>query len=322
MLGTHLEMMMGRRSLLGIGIGAAAAGLSAPALSATAPRASIEALDLHDPADHLRMYVKMSASEEDGAETLLVYEGTTFGVTNGTDLKPLYGMLGFSPVRTFRQPDRSWRILGSEAAVFTDLATGKVLETWQNPYLDDRAVDVWHLRTGPINLRLDPYRPINAGGWRLLRPSTYGTNGFFMPVQEYDGHYIVALDAQAQRKNPLDPAVWPAESTGAMMRYSEHNTWRIKRSDVENHDIPSPPIFASWHTNKEWRPWMLMGQRPGHIYNHLIAYKVKSIGEVPRVLLDYYEKVAPQFLSAPKTWTGEYKTDWDHFMAARRPAQP
>jgi hypothetical protein len=268
------------------------------------------------------MYIKMSASEEEGAETLLVYQGTTFAVTEGTNLVPLYGMVGFSPVRTFRQPDGAWQILANEAAVFTDLATGKVLDTWRNPYLDDRAVDVWHLRTGPVNLRIDPRKPISVGGWRLLRPSRYGTDGFFMPVDEHDGSYIVALDAQAQRKNKLDPAIWKAESSGPTMRYSEHNTWRISRADVENPDIPSPPIFASWHTNKEWRPWMLMGQRPGHIYNHLIAYKVPSVAQAPRVLVDHYMRTAPEFLSAPKAWTGSYLTDWDHFMKARKPATP
>ena len=65
-----------------------------------------------------------------------------------------------------------------------------------------------------------------------------------------------------------------------------------------------------------------MGQRPGTIYNHLIAYKVPSIREAPRVLVDHCERTAPEYLSAPTTWTGAYQTDWDHFIKARRPAAP
>jgi hypothetical protein len=292
--------------------------LSAPAIARS--RGRRQPLDLSDPADHLRTYVKMSASEEEGAETCLLYEGVTFGVAEGTDLKPLYGMIGFSPVRTMRRPGGAWRFLGSEAAVFTDLATGKVLESWRNPYLDDKPVEVWHLRTGPINLEIDPRKPISTGGWRLMIPSRFGTDGFFMPIDQHDGQLIVSLDAQATRKSPLDPAIWKNESSGATMRYSEHNTWRVSRAEVESLDTPSPQVFTTWHTNKEWRPWMLMGQRPGHIYNHLTARKIRSVADAPRVLVDYYESHAPEFLSAPKTWTGTYQTDWDHFKRARRPA--
>ncbi len=318
MLNSFWERGLHRRAALGLGGAAIAAAAAPAALTGARPRR----LDLTRPEDHLRAYIKMSASEEPGAETFLVYEGVTFGVTEGLQMQPLYGMLGFSPVRTVPQPGGAWRILGSEAAVFTDLATGQVLDTWRNPYLDGRAVKVWHLRTGPINLPIDPHKPISTGGWRLLRPSSYGDNGFFMPVTERGGDLLITLDAQATRKNKLDPKIWRAESTGETMRYSEHNTWRIKRADVENPDLPSPPIFASWHTNKDWRPWMLMGRRPGHIYNHLIAYKVRSRSEAPRVLLDYYERDAPEFLAAPAEWTGTYLTDWDHFMKNRSPSEP
>ncbi len=315
MLHRFLALADRRTALTMMGLAAGAA--AGPAL---ARRRGRKAFDPADPADHLRAYIKMTASEEDGAETRLVYEGVTYGITEGLRMRPLYGMLGYGPVRTFLQPDGSRRILATEAAVFTDLATGKVLETWANPYLDDRKVEVWHLRTGPVNFAIDPNKPINAGGWRLLRQSDQGAGRFFLPTAVQDGHLVLTIDAQAERKNPLDPAKWPAESTGATMRYSEHNTWRAQLADVENYDIPSPAIFAAWHTNKEWRPWMLMGQRPGHIYNHLTAYKVKSIAEAPRVLVDHYEKHAPEFLSSPREWTGGYQTDWGHFMRNRKPA--
>lgn len=320
MLSSTLEFAASRRTALGL-TGIAAGALALPMRARAMSAVTRRSIDLHDPADHLRLYVKMTASEEDGAETCLVYEGTTFGVSEGTNLKPLYSMIGFSPVRTFRQPDGSYRFLGSEAAVFTDLSTGEVLKTWRNPYLDNREVEVWHLRTGPINLTITPSKPISTGGWGLLVPSQYGTNGFFMPVVEQDGHFVASLDAQANRKNPLDPAIWVNESSGTMMRYSEHNTWRINASEAADPHHPSPQIFSTWHTNKEWRPWMLMGQRPGHIYNHLTARKVKSLADAPRVLRDYYEKVAPEFLHAPTTWTGKYMTDWDYFKAARTPVR-
>jgi len=318
MLNGFLQRGADRRTALTLGGLAAVAAASQP----SAARTAHGRFDFRDPIDHLRAYIKMSASEEDGTETCVVYEGVTYGITEGLRMQPLYGMLGFSPVRTFGLPGGGRRILATEAAVFTDLATGQALERWANPYLDGRACEVWHLRTGPVNFAIDPHKPVNAGGWRLLRPSELGTGAFYLPLALRDDHLVIALDGQTDRKNPLTPEQWPMESSGPRLRYSEHNTWRARFADIANPDIPSPHVFGSWHTNKEWRPWMLMGQRPGHIYSHLIAYKVKSVSDAPRVLVDYYERHAPQFLSAPRAWTGEYKTDWDHFIANRAPAEP
>jgi hypothetical protein len=210
--------------------------------------------------------------------------------------------------------------VANEAAVFTDLTSGKVLDTWANPYLDGEVVKVWHLRNGPVNYAIHPNKPISGGGWSLLRPSTYGTNGFFMPVSIQGDNLVVALDAQANRKNPLDPTVWRRESSGPHLQYSEHNTWRVPLAAIEDPRQPSPQPFASWHSHKEWRPWMLMGQRPGGIYNHLVARKIASRSEIPTVLRAYIERELPAFMSAPKEWTGGYRTDWDYFKEQRTPA--
>lgn len=69
-----------------------------------------------------------------------------------SDARPLYGMIGVSPVRAFRTPDGGFRFRANEAAVFTDLASGDVLDTWANPYLDGERQNVWHLRNGPLNV--------------------------------------------------------------------------------------------------------------------------------------------------------------------------
>lgn len=308
-------LMSRRQALTGFG----ASALAASASGSTAAQ-TVRGFDFTRAADHLKLFVKMSASLEEGATSYLLYSGTTFGVLPGNDVRPLYGMSGVSPVRTFRTPDGGYRFLASEASVFTDLASGSVLETWANPFLDGEVQKVWHLRNGPLNYEIHPEKPISGGGWRLLIESRYGRAGFFMPIQVEREDIVVTLDVQATRRNPLEPGVWKRESTGSGLRYSEHNTWRVSRAEAEDESRPTAHAFAAWHSFKEWRPWMLMGARPGHIYNHLVARRISSLAEAPRELVAWYAKNHPAFLEAPREWTGAYRSDWDYFKEARTPA--
>jgi hypothetical protein len=314
MLSSTLDIVTPRRELLGLGLSLAAAGY--------APRATAgpRALDLTSPVEHVNLFRRLSASSEDGAEVLMQYSGVTFGMVDDTRVVPLYGMEGVSPVRSYRQPDGSVRYLAREVAQFTDLATGDVLERWRNPFTDE-IVEVWPLRNGPLNYALSPTTPVDSGGWNILTrpPGPAPSQGFFVPVFIEGDNLVMALDAQATRKNPLQPSEWPRESTGEMLIYSEHNTWTAKLADIVNPDIPAPEIFAAWHSIKPWRPWMLMGQKPGRIYNHLRARKIARLDDLPRKILDYNEKHFPEFLSAPKDWTGVYEDDWSHFKRQRKP---
>lgn len=312
MLTSTFELLSDRRAFLGIGLAAAAA---VPAIAAGQKK-----IDLTDPVDHVNIFRKFSASAEDGAEVIVHYSGVTFGMVDDTTAIPLYGMEGISPVRSYRLPDGTVRYLAREIAQFTDLATGNVLESWKNPFSEE-TVEVWPLRNGPLNYAISPNTPVDSGGWKMLTkpPGPSPSKGFYVPVFVEGDDLIMALDAQATRKSPLQPAEWPRESNGPNLVYSEHNTWKAKLADIENPDLHTIPVFAAWHSIKPWRPWMLMGQKPGRIYNHLRARKLTRLEDAPKKLLAYNEKHFPDFLSAPTEWTGAYEDDWTHFKRQRKP---
>ncbi|MEM7728766.1 MAG: DUF1838 family protein [Pseudomonadota bacterium] len=319
----HSEIGLNRRALLGAAVAAGAAGLAACATAPPHQRdrfGTAADLPLDDPDFHLDLFRRMSASNRDGEEAFLRYSGTTFAMIDGAEAVPLYGMEGFSPSRTIRQPDGTVRFLAMEFGLHTDLRTGDVLEEWTNP-LTDETLPVWHLRNGPLNYPIDPNVALNSAGWRLLvNPVGMRRDGFFMPVDVEGDTLVVALDAQARRKNPLDPAEWPRASSGAELVYSEHNTWRMALADVLDPDVHSLPAMAAWHSHKQWRPWMMMEGRPGRIYNHLVAHKVSGPEALPPKIRAYAEIHFPDFLSAPKEWTGAYQDNWRHFIEARSPA--
>jgi hypothetical protein len=241
-------------------------------------------------------------------------------VVNGEHPKPLFGLEGLSTNRAFYMPDGSVRLLATEIGLFTDLQTGKVIERWRNPYLNEE-VDVWHVRNGPINLHLDPRKPPSAaGGWKSLRKSPYddGT-GFFVPTQIVGDRVIITTDFQAKRKNPLDPKQWPRESVGEFLQYSEHNTSEAGLAELQDPKVRSVNARSAWHSFLQWWPWMLMGQRPGRVYHHLVPFKVASWDEVEPHLIGYARERFPELLSAPKEWTGAYRDNWTFFKEQRKP---
>lgn len=325
MVESGIVALLGRRSfLLGAALAASPVGMAsavaAPSSTRGAPSPLVPAsgpLSL-TPAEALRVFRKLTCSETDGLEVTIHYSGVTFAVDQQGVTTPLYGMSGISPSRTFMQPDGSVRFLANEVGLFTDLASGEVLESWRNP-LTGRTLDVWHLRNGPLNFAIDPSRPLSTGGWRLLRDVAGAAKEFQLPLVVQGDQLLMPLDAQASRRNPLKPEDWPLESTGDRLVYSEHNTWSADANEVLLRDVATPRITAAWHSHKPWRPWMLMGRTPGFIYNHLMARKIDSLDEVPAPVRAYALKHFSAFLSAPEKWSGEYVDDWSHFMRMRRP---
>ncbi|MDX2145773.1 MAG: DUF1838 family protein [Rhodospirillaceae bacterium] len=310
-----LESLVDRRGMFQWGAGALA-------LASSAPRATMAAggrsLDLNDPREHLMVYLKLNASTRPGDKTFLRYSGVTFGAITGTEIKPLYGMEGVVALKVFEPDGEVARMTFNEVGIFTDLATGEVIDRWANPYLE-RTVDVWHLRNGPTSLSINPRQEQGEGGFRLMRTHGNQPKGFYLPMTIQGDNLVVAVDVQARRPNPLDPAVWKLESTGPLV-YSEHNTFRAKLADIVNPDLPAVDMFAAWHSHKQWRPWMLMGQQPGYIYNHLIVSKIASWTEAPKPVVKYAEKHFPDYMTAPAQWTkGQYQSDWDFFKRDRKP---
>lgn len=314
MLSSTLERLS-RRDLL---VSGAAAGVGAVLSGAAAAQSAVSAAGLDTSAQHLDLFRRMSASADDGAEVVLRYSGTVFGTLGGSEMVPLYGMEGYSPVRTYSQADGKVLFMANEVGLFTDISTGAVLESWKNPFTDEW-VEVFHLRNGPLVYAIDPSRPLNTAGWRFLIDLPGAEKGFRMPIIDESGSTIVNLDAQARRKNPLQPNAWPRESTGETLIYSEHNSWHMNSADVRNPKVASIPVFAAWHSHKMWRPWMLMGTRPGHIYNHLFARKISGVDALPRPQRAYLERHFPSFLKAPTSQSGTYKDDATHFMEKRSP---
>ncbi|AQA18726.1 hypothetical protein BST95_11220 [Halioglobus japonicus] len=60
--------------------------------------------------------------------------GTMFGMIGSQRLKPLFGYTGFGGFQARLLDNGHVRLRGKKIGYFTDLASGDILETWDNPY--------------------------------------------------------------------------------------------------------------------------------------------------------------------------------------------
>ena len=292
---------------------AAVPALMTPSIAAAAGR-NRSPLWFDTPAENVRTMARMTATLEPGKTGFVRYQGKAFGLIDDGRNIPLYDIDGVGALRALPQSDGSIRFLFNEFALYLDPRTGTPLERWTNP-LTGREVEVWHLRNGPVNYALDPQK----ASFGAFARTDGRTDGFQLPWVLRGPFATFSLDVVSNRPNPLDPAGWPLESSGATVSATEHSQYAVLERDLHDRNRPSLPFFASLQSVKPWHPWMLMGQRPGRIFTRTVAQKVPGPEVLPPASLAYARANLAAWMEAPAAWTGAYVTQQAIYKSTRSP---
>ena len=124
-----------RRGLLGLGVAAGLGGLSelmaAPA--AASAHGNSRVLDLLTAKDNIYAFAKTWGTLGD-EPVFGGHQGVFFAVIGNRRAMPLFGYVGFGSLQFRILPNGDAEYRGKDATYYTDLATGELLDTWQNPY--------------------------------------------------------------------------------------------------------------------------------------------------------------------------------------------
>jgi Protein of unknown function (DUF1838) len=176
MLPNLLNAYCGRRSLMGAAVGLVAAtslGRAAPSVSASG-----RDFDPLSPTENLNAYIRLTRSLDPGASTVGWFGGRVFSVIGDRQIvKPLFDVEGFGIGRTEPQSDGSYRCLWREVGYYKDLASGRIMENWRNPMLDED-VDVYPINNDPVNAILKPEFTL---GFNATKDQHAPTIKFLMP---------------------------------------------------------------------------------------------------------------------------------------------
>lgn len=308
-----------RRFVLGT-LGAVGGALGASSFvslgtAAAAASSTKTQMDFDTPIENVRTMARLTSTLEPGKTGFVRYQGRAFGLLEDGSNIALYDIDGVGALKALPQPNGAIRFLFNEFALYLDLKTGLPLERWTNP-VTGREVEVWHQRNGPVNYEIAPDKAMFG---QFARADGVTNTGFQLPWVVRGPYATFALDVVSNRKNALDPATWPLESSGATIPTTEHSQYSVLVSDLTNPKLLSLPFFATLQSLKPWHPWMLMGQRPGRVFARLVAEKVSGPEVLPAASLAYAKQNLSPWMEAPAEWTGQYVTAQSIYKANRKP---
>jgi hypothetical protein len=256
-----------------------------------------EGLDLNDPWDRLTALVKLRGSL-DGSMVMWWMKGVRFGVVDDV-VTPLFGMLIGSFQTVKPMPGKGYQLNMLEMSYFTDLETGKVLDTFTNPY-NGKLCQVPEQRLGPYPVLLSP-------------------TGVVLPdVPPFDkidlstrvGPAVVNGDDVWIR----DDSTIKVDSDHPMMgkhTYNELVTYRGKLSDINNADLPSAPADIMFQSVTSWREWLQAEDVGGHTTGRATGTKITRLEDFP-----------PEYLKAARDRHSEIIADPAAALAAPPPPPP
>ena len=175
----------------------------------------------------------------------------------------------------------------SEANVFTDIATWRVIDELYNPLLDETVYPL-HYREGPNAFGVD----LDALG--------YAPDGLFEPDQRRLLTFDVGADqvtlvrrSISYRPHPMDTSVWKREAPETFKAIT-HHTYRVDREAFDASATGRVPAHYNMTVVSTWMPWMLLANVPGQLLWIGSGRKVTDQSHVPRRYAGPYRKSDPR----------------------------
>lgn len=288
-------VLIPRRQFIEAGMGAAVlSGIGMPARAAT----DAPPFDPKDPASVLRTLFRMRASE-DGRITMGWLKARRYGVVDA-EITPLFGMVTGTFARHRVLADGSIENTSFELAFYTDLDTGEVLDTLTMPYTG-QTVEVPRLLLGPSKSRIRPAfheltemtdREERTASAAAMRPvGSTRLERWLGPVAVHDDKIWITEASSASRV--------PADPEAPSVVYSESVTSQAAYADVMNPALASVPSTLSYTGVTSWRPWMQMGDHPGHTTSSGFGSKAFAVDELPDDYRAMAERFYPEALANP-----------------------
>ncbi len=269
-----------RRGLLG-GVGAGLALAAVPAIAATKASAK-QALDVSSAEGRLRTFIMMRGALDEDLIASWV-SARYYGVVDDR-MDPLFAVVS-AVFSRYRQVADGFEAVNFELAWFTDPETGKALDTWRNPYTGkDCKVPVGGLPPSKFRFGKDL-------SFHLGRD---------VPGLEME-HDVLPFDVRGDDVWVTERSRTAARFPGAArpFRYSESNTFHASRADLQRRGATRVTSDVTFTNVCSWRPWMEMGDRPGHLTATGFGRQNATTASFPPAWIEATQARRPEVLKDP-----------------------
>ena len=252
--------------------------------------------DLSDPEQLLDAYIR-TVGDTSGGEVLLYASVVVIGMHPSEKGQKLFGLEVLGASR-FLPIEDGYQRLHREVGLYTDLQTGEVLETWDNPWSGE-SVEVIHIQNDPVNF---PFTvETQRGPYRVKFDDLGHTIGF---------HRQIPL----RYPNPLPKSEYPKYSANDWYEAAELFNSFVTKADLADRTKTSLPEVGTWSRTGPWLPWMEMADRPGYLLYHGRSVKLMNgLDDLRPELRAHVETHYPTYTGAPDTFESPNDTSWTYF---------
>jgi hypothetical protein len=239
-----VDTSLTRRDLFATAAGGAALTLGSPPVRAASP-----ATPGVDPAAWLDAIVRVIGRSDGGI--VVRWTDGVLSANAGAEATPLFRVLSQIYSRHRRRADGGYDAVVLEIVYFTDLATRQLLTTWRNP---------WSGQDVPVPLTALGPTPF------VIRPSLAAERAAaFSAGAPFSQRYGLETsgDDDVWVSETLDSVIPPPSDEAAAFGFHEHFTFHASRAALEDRSRPHVASIVQKSNVLSYRPWMLMGDRPG-----------------------------------------------------------
>ena len=291
-MNSHLN----RRSVL-------AGALGAPFLAGVAPGARADEysgltdLDLSDE-EMLHYFIKLRCSLDDRV-TMGWVDAVNYAFIDGVT-HPMYRLLSTTIRQVRKVNDGLYKSVSLEVAMYMDIETGELLDKLTVP-VTGNVVDVPLYRAGPshmdMTVRAEETTDFTMGQETVDGDSFFATGQaesqrfMSLPQRRGDDFYI---------RQDISARVFPPGGTAPSFFYRE---WTINQGSwkaLADSSVVSAPVDVAYIANTAFRPWMQMGDTPGHTVQNGRGGKAESPDELPVELHRLVKLHHPDLIEDPR----------------------
>lgn len=251
---------------------------------------SLRLLDLSKREDFFDAVLKMRASKDEKMRMGFIV-GRYYGSMAAT-MTPLFGMIAGTFSKFRKLPDGRYEGISYELAYFTDWDTGELLTTFKNP-LNGKTVKVEQLmRIGPSRTYYSPGHFEESPD--RLPPGLKRTHRI-LPAR------VVGDDVWFVEEN----FVKPDPDAKVKLSFGEVSTFHSSLKALSDPAAPHAPTDVHFTMNIGWRPWLEMGDTPGHLFAAGTGKFVERIEDMPQDFLSLARKYSADDIKDPAAMLAE-----------------
>lgn len=201
---------------------------TSPTLASTPKSEFLTKIDLLSPEWNRDTRPRLNGDLDESKELVGRMKGLIQGVRPNEPFRDLMTFEGFSVTRMYRRPDGSWRKLLRETVVYRDIKTGKIMDTWPNPYTGET------VRVVPI--ANDSYN-------QTIETNFMGKPWIGNWDRNPDGTLTLTAGVNLFYPNALLPSVWQRESSGDFAQVTQISLGQLRRMALK---------ILQKHTYRAW----------------------------------------------------------------------